>query len=94
MGFSEIYLLGVDHSFSKIIDKNGNVIIDNSIRNHFADNYDKDLEDFGCKIDATTKAYYNVEQLSRQLGSFRVYNATRGGKLEIFERVGFDTLFH
>ena len=94
MGFSEIYLLGVDHSFSKMVDKNGNVIIDNSIRSHFVENYNSDIKDLGYNIDATTEAYLNVEQLSRKLGTFRVYNATRGGKLEVFERVEFDKLFN
>ena len=93
MGFSEIYLIGVDHSFAKMVDKDGNVIIDNSIRSHFVDNYNSDIEDLGYNIDATTQAYLNVEQLSRKLGSFRIFNATRGGKLEVYERVDFDKVF-
>ena len=32
----------------------------------------------------------DVERLSKKLGTCRVYNATRGGKLEVFERVNFD----
>ena len=93
MGFSEIYLLGVDHSFAKMVDKNGNVIEDKSIRSHFTDDYNSDIPDLGYNIDATTEAYFNVEQLSHKLKSFRVYNATRGGKLEVFERKDFDELF-
>ncbi len=93
MGFSEIYLLGVDHNFAKMIDRNGNVVNDSSIRNHFTDDYDKDIIDQGFQIDSATEAYLNVERLSRKLGTFRVYNATRGGKLEVYERVNFDELF-
>lgn len=93
MGFSEIYLLGVDHSFAKMVDKNGNVIEDRSIRSHFTDDYNSDIPDLGYNIDATTEAYFNVEQLSHKLKTFRVYNATRGGKLEVFERKDFDELF-
>ena len=37
-------------------------------------------------------AYEAAEKFSREYG-FRVYNATRGGKLEAFERVNIDTLF-
>ena len=37
-------------------------------------------------------AYEAAEEFSRELG-FRIYNATRGGKLEVFERVDFDSLF-
>ena len=93
MGFSEIYLLGVDHNFAKMIDKNGNVVTDTSIKNHFTEDYDKDIIDQGFQIDGATEAYLNVERLSRKLASFRVFNATRGGKLEVFERVDFDQLF-
>lgn len=90
MGFSEIYLLGVDHNFAKMIDRNGNVVTNDFIRNHFTDDYDKDIIDQGFQIDGATEAYMNIERLSRKLGTFRVFNATRGGKLEAFERVSFD----
>lgn len=92
MGFSKIYLLGVDHNFAKMIDKNGNVVTDTSIRNHFTDDYDKDIIDQGFQIDGATEAYMNIERLSKKLGSFRIFNATRGGKLEVYERVDFDEL--
>ena len=90
MGYSKIYLLGVDHNFAKMFDKNGNVIKDKSIKNHFTDDYDKDIIDQGFQIDGATQAYLDVERLSKKLGTFKVYNATRGGKLEVFERVDFD----
>ncbi len=93
MGFSKIYLLGVDHNFAKMIDKNGNVVTDTTIKNHFTDDYDKDIVDQGFQVDSATEAYMNIERLSRKLGTFRVFNATRGGKLEVFERVDFDELF-
>ena len=93
MGFSEIYLLGVDHSFAKMIDKNGNVVLDPTIQNHFTNEYDKDIIDQGFQIDGATEAYMSVERLSKKMGTFRVFNATRGGKLEVFERVDFDKLF-
>ena len=34
----------------------------------------------------------DVERLSREKGTFRIYNATRGGKLEVFERVNIDNI--
>ncbi len=92
MGFSEVYLIGVDHNFAKMFDKNGNIVIDNTIKNHFSDDYDKGIFDQGFHVDEATEAYMNVEQLSRKLKTFKVYNATRGGKLEVYERVDFDSL--
>jgi hypothetical protein len=93
MGYSKIYLIGVDHNFAKMIDKDGNVIVDNSIQSNFLANYQSDIPDLGFSIDAATEAYLNVEQLSRKMKNFRVFNATRGGKLEVYERVYFDSLF-
>lgn len=93
MGYSKIYLIGVDHNFAKMIDKDGNVIVDNSIQSNFLANYQSDIPDLGFSIDAATEAYLNVEQLSRKMKTFRVFNATRGGKLEVYERVDFDSLF-
>lgn len=90
MGFSEIYLLGVDHSHSgKVTDPN----------NHFIEDYYEESErklraysDDRFEQGAITNAYKKAEKYSRTHG-FRIYNATRGGKLEIFERVDFDSLF-
>ena len=93
MGFSEIYLLGVDHNFSKMVDKNGNVMEDKSIKSHFVDNYNSDIQDLGFHVDEATEAYISAEKLSLQQKTFRIFNATRGGKLEVFERVDFDSLF-
>jgi hypothetical protein len=93
MGFSEIYLIGVDHNFAKMFDKNGNVIVDNTIKNHFTDDYDKGIVDQGFQVDEATEAYMDAERLSRKLKTFKIYNATRGGKLEVYERIDLDTLF-
>lgn len=92
MGFSEIYLIGVDHNFAKMFDKNGNVVIDNTIKNHFVDDYDKGIFDQGFHVDEATEAYMDVERLSRKLKTFRIFNATRGGKLEVYERIDLDSI--
>ena len=94
MGFSEIYLIGVDHNFAKMFDKEGTVVIDNTIKNHFAEDYDKGIVDQGFHVDEATEAYMDVENLSRKLKTFKVYNATRGGKLEVYERVDIDSILN
>lgn len=72
---------------------NGNVVEDKSVKDYFVDNYDTDIKDQVVHdMRAPTLAFCDVEQLSRKLGTFRVYNATRGGKLEVFERVNFDEM--
>lgn len=95
MGFTEIYLIGVDHNYSRYIDSNGNVVEDPTVKDYFSTSYDTDFKDvIGRNLGDTTLAYISVEELSKELGTFKVYNATRGGKLEVFQRVDFDTIFH
>lgn len=94
MGFSDIYLLGIDHNYSKKIDEDGNIVEDHSVKDYFAEGYDSDIRDQVVHdMREPTRAFASVEQLSRKLKTFRVFNATRGGRLEVFERVNFDSLF-
>lgn len=86
MGFSEIYLIGVDCNYSP-----GNTTIS-------ADSYfDKRL--FNGKrhyappeVNTNLLAYECARDECKKMG-VNILNASRGGKLEIFSRVDFDTLF-
>lgn len=89
MGFKEIYLLGVDNTMSYTF----------HVSNHFIKDYYSDeeatvLKSIGYRpcFDEIDLAYKHAEWHSRKNG-YRIFNATRGGKLEIFERVDFETLF-
>ena len=100
MGFKEIILLGVDHSFAREQTKDGKMIINNKIKNHFQDyqtddfwgNGQKDEEAVVFPLDFATDAFITARHYADEHG-VRILNATRGGKLEVFERVDFDTLF-
>ena len=90
MGFKEIYLLGCDFSYNIGIDEAGNIV-----RNDNQKNYPWNEE----------SVLYNVPNLQSNLYAYtaarnycdnndiKIYNATRGGKLEVFRRVNFDSLF-
>lgn len=94
MGFKEIYLLGVDHNYSKYTDANGNIVENPDIKDYFSASYDTDFKaQISRDLGGTTHAFGCVQQLSQKNGNFAVYNATRGGKLEVFQRVNFDGLF-
>ena len=88
MGYKEIYFLGVDNNFvvsttSKDSDK----------LNYFSEI--KPIESSGlnqARTDITDKAYKLLNERTKDIG-VKVYNATRGGRLEVYERVEFDTLF-
>lgn len=81
MGFKEIYLLGVDFSYGGQQK--------NEAYAHF---YQEEKRISVGFVDQVTLAYQSAKQYADEHG-LKIYNATRGGKLEIFERVEFDNLF-
>lgn len=100
MGFKEIILIGVDHSFAIEKTKDGRIITNSKITNHFQDyqtkefwgNGQKDEEAVIFPLDFATSAFVSAKRYADEHG-VRILNATRGGKLEVFERVDFDSLF-
>ena len=91
MGFKEIYLLGVDHNYALTQDGSGKINKDDSIKVYFEGMPKSDLPAIH-NINETTKAYQAAREYADNHG-IKIYNATRGGKLEAFERIDFDTLF-
>ena len=77
MGFREIYLLGVDHFYG------------GGSQDHFCE---KDKCTNKPQTDKSTCAYEKAKDYGDQ-HNIRIYNATRGGHLEVFQRVDFDDLF-
>lgn len=93
MGFTNIYLIGIDHCFNKVIDSNGNITKRN-INNYFCEEYDKDKDDLYIpNLDLSTKAYERALSYTKLHPSIKILNATRGGELEVFNRESFDSLF-
>ena len=97
MGFKEIFLIGVDGDVTTPKQPEDYL----SEKRHFYDD-DKDLvflqsartfvHNNELSSIYTAKAYDQAEKYTREHG-IRILNATRGGKLEAFERVDFDLLF-
>lgn len=94
MGFKEIYLLGVDHNYQKTIDINGNVVVDPNAKDYFCEGYDSDIKEIVVHdMGNNTRAYMDAKKYcDSTAGKTTIYNATRGGKLEVFPRVSFDTV--
>lgn len=93
MGFSEIYLLGIDHSFHTYQDESGKIVTDESAKDYFCAEYNHDKERlFVPKLDISLLSYLSAREYM-QSHPINIYNATRGGRLEVFPRVDFDTLF-
>lgn len=80
MGFDEIYLLGVDASGI-----NGNY----EKYTHF---FKEEKLVSTCFSNQVYVSYMSAKKYADEHG-IKIYNATRGGELEVFERVNFDLLF-
>lgn len=89
MGFQEIYLLGVDFSYSRVIGESGEIRTVDGVTDYFNHKtYDTTLQ-----YDVPVRHAYEAARAHCDAHGVRIRNATRGGKLEVFERVDFDSLF-
>jgi hypothetical protein len=78
-------LLGVDFTWGE----NGN-------DTHFCKGYDNKDKYFRTQAIKNNEEIYNAYICARNFAeknNIKIYNATRGGRLEVFERVDFDSLF-
>ncbi len=92
MGFSEIYLLGVDHHFRVSQNNDGEVIVDETAKDYFSDAYNHDKEELYIpNLEKSTDAYIAMKRYCDEM-KIKVVNATRGGMLEVFPRDKFDEL--
>lgn len=80
MGCTEIYLLGADCTLAE-----------DSKKQHFVEDYDNFSKAI-LDVDGLFDAYRHIKSYIDERG-IKIYNATRGGALEIFPRVDFDSLF-
>ena len=78
LGFDEIYLLGADCSYST------------SGKNHFAE-HGHVPDNFDISTLRLITIYGYLKKYSEKYG-FKVYNATRGGMLEVFDRVKLENI--
>lgn len=101
MGFSEIYLLGIDCNY--VIEKTrSGEIVKYDVKKHQEligvkdEIYEKMSiatgEGLAVDVDFMLDGYRAARKYAEKK-EIKIYNATRGGKLEIFERVDFDALF-
>lgn len=93
LGCREIYLLGLD--FSAHMGKR------DGASDHFTKDYLSDYQKEDLQSRYTDDILHNVERIGYKAACryadthppLKIYNATRGGYLEVFERVDFDSLF-
>lgn len=91
LGFERICLLGVDCNYPKVLLANGKTKTneDSSTASYFDKRYDPKNHNSGF-IEGMLSGYYYAANYSKNK-TFRILNATRGGKLDMFERIDFDS---
>ena len=93
LGCKQVYLIGCDMSYAVNLNRDGSISYNDSGQNHF---YAKNKDHMNHVKPYPTwelkAAFDAAEQLSGKYG-MKIFNATRGGRLESFERVDFDSLF-
>jgi hypothetical protein len=83
----------VDHNFRISQNNAGQIVVDNSVKDYFSDKYNQDKENLYIPNTEKSTLTYVAMKHHCDARDIRVFNATRGGKLEVFSRVDFDTLF-
>ncbi len=93
MGFQEIYLIGVDFSYAVNNPLNGRTYSYEGEDNYFIKGYLKQGEVADIpNLTANLLAFHAAKDAIEKSGKV-VKNATRGGKLEVFDRIDLDDLF-
>ena len=96
MGFADIFLIGVDGGAAT-----PTKMADYTVRQHFYNDDIDQLSQYSTVYAlrspesirlSITNEYKKADEYIKSIG-VRIYNATRGGVLDMFERVDFDTLF-
>lgn len=93
MGIREIYLIGVDHHFRTSMNADGQIVVDPTAKDYFCEQYNQDKAQLYIPNTDKSTLTFLAAKKHCDAREIRVYNATRGGKLEVFPRVDFDTLF-
>ncbi len=95
LGLNPIFLIGCDHYYQGESGVNvaGQVVQHTSSSNHFSPKYRNAGEKVNSAPIGEMNAAFEVARRVSKVRNIEIYNATRGGYLEIFDRVTFDSLF-
>lgn len=93
MGFAKVILIGVDHSFASKGTPNTTVISTGEDPNHFSSAYFGKGFRWQLPDLETSELGYRMARQAYESAGRQVVDATVGGKLDIFPKVTYDSLF-
>ncbi len=94
MGFQQVILIGVDHSFSTQGKPNTTVVSQGEDRDHFHSNYFGKGFRWQLPDLETSERAYRMAKEAFEMAGRQVLDATVGGKLQVFSKVDYNQLFH
>ena len=97
LGFSEVYLIGMDFSYaipdSAKVDGLDIESTEDDVNHFHPDYFGKGKKWHDPQLDNVLKSYIHCKEIYEADGR-SIYNATIGGKLEVFDRVDYEGLFN
>ncbi|MFH2038776.1 MAG: 6-hydroxymethylpterin diphosphokinase MptE-like protein [Chloroflexota bacterium] len=93
MGFEEVILIGVDHNFISAGDPNQTVTSSGDDPNHFSPAYFGKGFKWQLPDLETSEIAYRMAKAAFEGAGRRILDATLGGKLTVFPKVDYDSLF-
>lgn len=88
MGFQNVYLIGVDHSYKQTGNPNQEQVHEGDDENHFDPNYFKGMKWHLADVDANEISYMMARRQFMSEGR-NIIDATVGGKLTIFPKMEY-----
>ncbi len=92
MGLNPIYIIGCDHNYN--VAKNHQLRVKTRVTGDTGDYFSKDYMKPGEKMVIPDvegmERFYQIAREAAEDRGIRIYNATRGGALEVFERADLD----
>lgn len=89
MGFKRVFLIGVDHSFKQTGSSHEVQVYKGDDENHFHPDYFKGQQWQLADVYGSEVSYHLANYFYQKAGR-GIYDATVGGKLEVFPKIGFE----
>lgn len=93
MGFSEVYLVGKDHSYKTNAAAGEGIKSDGKEDNHFIKGYYKSGQNWDAPDFLSEEYAYKIARKEFEKNGRIINDATINGKLKVFEKIDFNTLF-
>jgi hypothetical protein len=93
MGFKEVYIIGKDHSYNTVQKAGTGIKSDGNEDNHFIKGYYKKGQNWDAPDLTGEELAYKIARAKFEKNNRKIFDATVDGKLQVFEKIDFFSLF-